>query len=549
MSDRDELAIYRTALGSSRRHWVWARGPDLRVTFVSPGFREATGIAPEAIIGRLPDAVMDGLFFDSQKAHHDALEARRPFFDTMYRSVDSEGKVHWLRTSGWPHWDETGAFAGFAGIGADVTDEVEAARVTAEAEAALRQSQDLLQAVFNGTVGLIMVLDPEGRLMEVNQACLDLLDITRSEVLGTEIGESPWFRESRSRERVRAAVARSKDGGHESGEVFMMSRGRAARIIDLSIKPVFDADGRVELIIAEGRDVTESKRMLERNRALELERLQGQKMESLGTLAGGIAHEINTPIQYVGDNIEFIRNAVQDLAEVLHSIKAAVKVNHEGDWRSARELLAIAADAADIDFLLDEMPSAIDQTIDGVTRVRQIVTAIKEFSHPDNKDKQPHDLARAIETTMTISRNQWKYAADIETEFDPELPPVYCHLGELNQVFLNLIVNAAHAIEEKSGERGTIRITTRRLGDQAEIRIADTGVGIRPENLDRIYDLFFTTKPPGKGTGQGLAICHKIVTRTHRGTINVESVVGQGTCFVLTLPIEDVLAPTDSTPA
>ncbi|MBI3515850.1 MAG: HAMP domain-containing protein [Proteobacteria bacterium] len=278
---------------------------------------------------------------------------------------------------------------------------------------------------------------------------------------------------------------------------------------------------------------------VERERQMmETQLRQAQKLEALGTLAGGIAHEINTPTQYVGDNIRFLETSFADLRTVLEHA-AALRAAAEAEPRLAALASALheAATAADLDFLRDEIPTAITQSLDGVDRIRQIVLAVKEFSHPDVKEVTPLDLNRAIETTITVSRNQWKYLAELDTALAPDLPPVPCRGGEINQVFLNLIVNAAHAIEAKGDGTGRITVATRHDGDWAEIRVSDTGTGMTPELIARIFDPFFTTKAPGKGTGQGLAICHAIVVQKHGGSIAVDSKPGEGTCFIVRLPL------------
>jgi signal transduction histidine kinase len=199
-----------------------------------------------------------------------------------------------------------------------------------------------------------------------------------------------------------------------------------------------------------------------------------------------------------------------------------------------------AVERADADYLALEIPKAIDQTLEGITCVSTLVSAMKEFSHPGTKEKTPLDLNRAIESTITVARNEWKYAADLETDLDPLLPMVSCHPGEFNQVILNLIVNAAHAIGDVSAnggpERGTIKVRTRNRPGYVEIRIQDTGGGI-PENVQaRVFDPFFTTKEIGKGTGQGLAIARSVVVDKHGGSIDFETEAGTGTTFVIRLP-------------
>jgi signal transduction histidine kinase len=202
----------------------------------------------------------------------------------------------------------------------------------------------------------------------------------------------------------------------------------------------------------------------------------------------------------------------------------------------------------EMDYLLQEIPKAIQQTLDGVGRVTRIVRAMKDFSHPGLETKSPADLNRAIQSTLTVSRNEWKYVAEMETCLDPELPPVPCFQGEFNQALLNLVVNAAHAIQEsleaqgvpQGGKKGHIRVSTRRCGDLAvAVSVSDDGTGI-PESLrERIFDPFFTTKPVGKGTGQGLAIVHSVIVEKHGGRIRLESAPGRGTTFRLYLPLTE----------
>jgi signal transduction histidine kinase len=245
---------------------------------------------------------------------------------------------------------------------------------------------------------------------------------------------------------------------------------------------------------------------------------QAQKLESVGQLAAGVAHEINTPIQYIGDNAKFLEDAFRDLIEMR-------EVEHR---------------AEDFAYLKAEVPNAITQLSEGVNHVARIVRAMKEFSHPGPIEKTEVDINQAIESTILVSKHEWKFVAEITTDLDPDLPPVPCVAGEVNQVILNLIVNAAHAIAEvvkDSGRKGRILISTRQKESVLEISIADTGAGI-PEGIQsRIFDPFFTTKPVGKGTGQGLAIAHTVIVQKHKGTLRFESEVGRGTTFLIELPL------------
>jgi PAS domain S-box-containing protein len=273
--------------------------------------------------------------------------------------------------------------------------------------------------------------------------------------------------------------------------------------------------------------------------AEELQLRQAQKLEALGTLAGGIAHEINTPIQYVGDNVRFLASSFAELAQCLDAADSLCG-EAEADPRLATAVQAMrkVEAAVDIEFLRTEIPLAITQAQEGVDSVRKIVLAIKEFAHPDTKDVELLDLNQVIENTIAVARNQWKYAAEIVTDLSPTLPLVPCRGGEINQVILNLIVNASHAIESKGEGMGTITIESRLADGWAELTVRDTGTGIPEEILPRIFDPFFTTKRAGKGTGQGLAICHAIVVQKHGGSLHVASTPGKGTVFSVRLPLD-----------
>jgi signal transduction histidine kinase len=274
--------------------------------------------------------------------------------------------------------------------------------------------------------------------------------------------------------------------------------------------------------------------------------LQSQKLESVGRLAAGIAHEINTPAQFISTNINFIDEAFRELSQVLTTLLELLESVKKG---SVTEMQVKAQDEIvahlDWEYLREEIPRAIDQSKEGIQRVTSIVQAMKEFSHPGSKQKVNADLNRIIETTITVSRNEWRYVATVATDLDPELQSVPCLADEMGQVFLNLLVNAAHTIENKlsdnpEGKKGLISLSTRQYDHYVEIRITDTGNGIPKQIQDKIFDPFFTTKEVGKGTGQGLAIAHDVITGKHNGTLIFESEPGLGTTFIIRLPREKV---------
>jgi len=302
-------------------------------------------------------------------------------------------------------------------------------------------------------------------------------------------------------------------------------------IINVALLP----GGKGSGFLITGADITERK-------ILEGQLRQAQKLEAIGQLAAGISHEINTPAQYVGDNAKFLQETWPAVDKILG---LCVRLGEESVTGSAApatiaELLRCTKEA-DPTYLLREVPQAISQTLQGMERISKIVKAMKEFSHPGSEGKCAIDLNHAIETTIAVARNEWKYVADVQTSFADNVPPVLCLAGEINQVILNLLINAAQAIGDvvgkTSGTKGTITISTKFDSAWVEVQIRDTGAGV-PENIRaRIFEPFFTTKEVGKGTGQGLALAHAVIVKKHDGQIWFESEMGKGTTFFLRLPL------------
>jgi signal transduction histidine kinase len=280
-------------------------------------------------------------------------------------------------------------------------------------------------------------------------------------------------------------------------------------------------------------DITELRR-------LGRELAAAQKLECVGRLASGVAHEINTPVQFVSDNVQFVSRSMVDIAGVIHAYRGLRRaVQSAGDTATAARLADEADKAADLDYILQNAPLALGSSIEGLGRIATIVRSMKEFAHPDQAQKTFADLNQAIRGTLVIARNEYKYVAELDTQFS-ELPPIECYLGEINQVVLNLLVNAAHAIADvvkDTGKLGKLTVRTRRIGDAVEISIEDTGTGIPETARDKVFDPFFTTKEVGKGTGQGLAIAHSVIVNKHGGALHFESECGKGTTFFIRLPI------------
>ena len=319
---------------------------------------------------------------------------------------------------------------------------------------------------------------------------------------------------------------------HEECEIELADGSHAT--LHVSKLPLRYSDGSIYGVLCGFIDMTDRK-------ALEDRLYQSMKLESIGQLAAGIAHEINTPAQYVGDNTRFLQQEFAGLTRAIETYRSLLDTASEPKtWQERSDEMRAILDELDIDFLMEEIPNAIAHSIEGIDRVAHIVSAMKDFSHPGSASTELTDLNSAIQATVTICSNRWKYVADLDLALDPDLPQVKCMRGEFNQVVLNLIVNAADAIEERfagKAEKGRIEISTRLEGGEAVIEIADNGGGIPPSARAKIFDPFFTTKAVGKGTGQGLSISRDVIVNKHGGSLDFEVEPDHGTTFVIRLPL------------
>ncbi len=275
--------------------------------------------------------------------------------------------------------------------------------------------------------------------------------------------------------------------------------------------------------------------------------LQAQKMESIGQLAAGMAHEINTPIQYVTDNVKFVRRCFDPVMTITDSIADMISQWRRGESGAlpAEECEALLK-RVKFDYIKRNVPAALEQSLEGLQRVASIVAAMKDFSHPSADEKEPADLGDIIKVATTVARNEWKYVAELDIAVAPDLPKVPCLRDEIGQVVMNLVVNAAHAVGDvvKAGGsegKGRISISARLADGMAEIRVRDSGTGIAEPIRNRVFDPFFSTKPVGRGTGQGLAICYMLIVEKHQGKIYFETEMGKGTTFIVRLPLEDAV--------
>ena len=310
--------------------------------------------------------------------------------------------------------------------------------------------------------------------------------------------------------------------------------------------PLYDNEGEIVGTFGISRDITAHKNLARERHDLELQLQLNSKLESMGRLAAGVAHEINTPTQYLATNTRFLDDSFAVMARVIHAQRAfrdavaASPAAQTPEIAAALKTLTEADNDADLPYLLDEIPVTLKQSLEGLDRVARIVRSLKEFSHPSSTTRAPADLNRIVENALTVSRHEWKYVAEVRTELAPDLPPLPCIADQIGQVILNLVINAAHTIGDtlkpRNRERGLIIARTTHTPSHAIVEIHDDGAGIPKEVLAKIFEPFFTTKPVGKGTGQGLALVKTIVETNHQGIIEVSTEVGAGTTFRLSLP-------------
>lgn len=398
---------------------------------------------------------------------------------------------------------------------------------------ALRRAHEEAELFINAVPSILIGISRDSRIKRWNLEAAKVFGLVKAEVIGKSLAECGihWVRSDMQAEIDSWCAGREM----RRVEALPFVIDGETRFLGLTLNWICAPEERIDELLIIGSDVTDREILGQQLR-------QAQKLEAIGQLAAGIAHEINTPTQYVGDNTRFLQ-------ESWHSFNELLAIAREMRQLAAAGLIPpqtlqrfdTLAQAADFEYLQAEIPRAIEQSLDGIERVAKIVRAMKDFSHPGSEEKRSIDINQAIETTITVARNEWKYVSDVETHFDPNLPLVPCHAGEFNQVILNLLINAAQAIaealEDGSQGKGTIVVSTMRDQDWAEISISDTGAGVPEAVRSRVFEPFFTTKPVGKGTGQGLALAHTAIVRRHGGKIWFDSEPGKGTTFYIRMPL------------
>lgn len=508
-----------------------------RMLWANEGFTRLTGYAQEEALGRPPGKLLQGPDSDPEAVRQmrEGIESKRGF-DVQLVNYHKTGRKYWIEMEARPILDESGRLQRFIAVQTEITERKRMERQLAEERA-------LLNEILHAIPFCVYWKDQDSRFLGCNQAfaedngleSTDTVIGLRDEDMPGGCSEAEDFRDEdqqvlSSGEPILHKFLTRED---ESGQTTYLSGSKV---------PLLNGDGQTVGVIGIYTDVTEQKN-------IELQLTQANKLESIGQLAAGIAHEINTPTQFVGDNTRFLSESFEELSPALVQARDLAKGVLDGadTSKSAGELIELLEES-DVEYLLEEIPAALQQSMDGISRVAKIVGAMKEFSHPGVEGMTAIDLNQALQSTITVATNEWKYVADVITDFDEELPLVPCLPGELNQVVLNIIVNASHAIgdvlNKSQAEKGTIRVSTRHEGDQVTVRIEDSGTGIPEEIRAKIFDPFFTTKEVGRGTGQGLSIAHNVVVQKHNGTLALESELGVGSTFIIGLPLHPDAAST-----
>jgi PAS domain S-box-containing protein len=398
-----------------------------------------------------------------------------------------------------------------------------------ETETELLHSRELLDSILDYAPGFIMAVDEHGKLMFINRV---LPQHDKKNVIGSDwLLYLPPEQHASIQGWFRLALETGAPHTYETN----VAGPSGERLWFTTHMSPMRSGGRVVGVVLVAQEITELRR-------IQLEVVSAQRMAAVGTLAAGIAHEINTPVQFVGDSLDFLREGLHDILTVVDELEKVRRlVADDAPSAAVREALALVSEAearVDLPYLRENVPQAVDRCVDGLGRVSRIVSSMREFAHPASKDEAPADLNRAIANTLTIARSEYIHLAELETDLR-ELPLVTCHIDQINQVVLNLVVNAAHAMDDvfkSSGSKGHMTVGTRMDGEDVVIRISDTGTGIPESIREHIFEPFFTTKEVGKGTGQGLALAWTLVTEKHGGALWYETALGKGTTFFVRLP-------------
>ena len=530
---------------------IYCKNREAEYILCNTAFEQFSGRSRDSIIGKTSCDLMSPEY--SREYHQQDLDLMReceaelksspesPPLDALHFSAGSKKKQYEARikdASGNPRlviikktvFYDSLRRAGLIGVITDITE--------------MKNQEDKLQVVYTAlsrAAEAVITIEPDGKVSYLNDAFTNLLGYGYDDLkdkdalrflLGNTITEEHCGRIEKTGQWERMELE-----GHITAKT-----GTPLPVM-IRVSPIIESENRYAGILMLITDMSEQLKEKETQKIIEMRLQQSQKLEAIGQLASGIAHELNTPIQFLSDNFNFIMDNFRDMMPVFSACRELVNDTAFPQVPAERvDKIRDRLDNLDFPYLVIELPQAFEQSQEGIQRIAAIVRSMKEFSHPGSGERSSIDLNQALSNTVAVARSEWKHVAEVELELAPDMPLVPCYEGNLKQVFLNLIVNAAQAIgdvmkKEKSIAKGIIKIGTSFDGQFARITVADNGPGI-PANLqDKIFRPFFTTKEVGRGTGQGLAISHDVVVNKHHGRLYFESEEGKGTVFYIELPL------------
>ena len=467
-----------------------------------------------------------------------------------------DGVLYWSKTTITPFFNKNAEIYQYVVVGTDITEQkiIEEKLLNNNAEKYKAHMELAFQKRALDEHAIVSITDAKGCITYANDKFCNLSQYSKDELIGNN--HNILKSGVHTKEFYSDIWQTISHGQVWKGEICNKKKDGTFYWLAATMVPFLSENGKPHKYISIRFDITAQKnieqQLIDRNKEIEKAHkeldqshhmmLHSEKLASVGQLAAGIAHEINTPIQFVGDNTRFLKEAFGELIDLVSIYEELASTVEDGSVNlQLVKKVHMLSNEVEVDYLSEEIPNAIEQSLDGVDRISKIVRSMKDFSHPGSDNMESINLNHSIESTINVSRNEWKYVAEMVTDFDENLTAVLCYPGELNQVILNMIVNAAHAITDARDENdplGTIKISTRSKGNSVEIRITDSGSGMTEEVRKHIFEPFFTTKGVGKGTGQGLAIAYSVIDK-HKGNVTVESELGKGTTFIINIPMND----------
>ena len=511
-------------------------------TFANPAAEVIFGVPPGGLVGRnLSEFTTEEQYRVIDEQSSERKKGNKSEYELIINCPNGETRE--LLITAVAQVGPQGKIEGTFGVFRNITERNQSARSLLETQRLLLAEKELLSTTLMSIADGVIMTDNNGITLLCNRAAESITGYSMSEVVKKPVNHilnvsiSPLLDTITDLPTYLKEVEKAQKKFMDYRPPVLTTKNGDKLFLSGSVTSILSADFMEETVgfVIVFQNITE-RQIADEQKAL------SQKMEAIGQLAAGIAHEINTPIQYIGDNIKFLDKAYSKYAEILAAYQRVIEEHvEEKITQSEINQLEELVHQKKITYYATEIPKSIQESLDGTERVRKIVLAMREFSHPSIKEKKFFDINHGIQTCIVISNNEWKYFAEMETDLDENLPLVYCQIDEINQVVLNMIVNAAQSIEEKMGsgseQKGKISIQTRTGKDTVLIIIQDTGNGISEETRKRVFDPFFTTKAIGKGTGQGLFLAHNIIVNNHHGVIHVASVQGQGATFTIELPV------------